>query len=457
MAKAIRDRYPQLKIIATAPVKNFKPDLYDDHFYRSARQLLTQAAQYDKVAEATAPLKFGGGAWSGRQADGILTFVGEWATQEGRPTPDLNAALADASFVMGLEKNADIIPMECYAPLLVNVSPEDPAKGYPKAWQWPTNLIGYDALHSFGSPSYYAQAMLGQNKGDVVLPATLKIAPQVAATEPTPHGSIGVGTFRTQVEYKDIVVTAPDGRTLLTADLSKNTRGWQFTGGKWDLQDRAIKPSAADAESWAITGDPAWTDYTIRLKARKLGGQNGLVVLWHAADGTTYHRWTVGGFGNTVARCESIEEGNRDAFGPSQPFKVETNRWYDLRLEVSGYHVRGFVDNELVTDATEKPHIAPTPAHASATYVNASHTVILKIVNVGKEPAEMAINVRGVGSVEPTATAFVLSGEPKAVNTVDEPTNITPKREAVTDASSSFHRTFPPHSFTLLRLTASPK
>ena len=84
---------------------------------------------------------------------------------------------------MGLEKNADVIPMECYAPLLVNVNPADPAKGYPKAWQWATNLIGYDALHSFGSASYYAQAMLGQNKGDVVLPATLKVVP-AAGKEP---------------------------------------------------------------------------------------------------------------------------------------------------------------------------------------------------------------------------------------------------------------------------------
>jgi alpha-L-arabinofuranosidase len=179
MAKAIRQRYPQLKIIATAPVKGFKPDLYDDHFYRKAQVLMKQADQYEKALEPSA-MKFNGGAWNSRQPDGIQTFVGEWATQEGSPTPDLNAALADAAFVMGLEKNADIIPMECYAPLLVNVNPADTARGYPKASQWPTNLIGYDALHSFGSPSYYAQAMLGQNKGDLVLPASLKIAPAAA-------------------------------------------------------------------------------------------------------------------------------------------------------------------------------------------------------------------------------------------------------------------------------------
>lgn len=55
--------------------------------------------------------------------------------------------------------------MEAYAPLLANVNP--------RAYQWPTNLIGYDALRSYGSPSYYTQLMFDCLHGDVVLPATL--------------------------------------------------------------------------------------------------------------------------------------------------------------------------------------------------------------------------------------------------------------------------------------------
>lgn len=449
MAKAIRQKYPQLKIIATAPVKSFKPDLYDDHFYRSARQLMKQAEQYDRKEGPLGPLRFNGGAFNGRQSDGIQTFVGEWATQEGRPTPNLNAALADAAFVIGLEKNADIIPMECYAPLLVNVNPG--------ASQWPTNLIGYDALHSFGSPSYYAQAMLGQNKGEVVLPTTLRAAPVVAAAAPAPHGSIGVGTWHTQVEYKDIIVTAPDGKILLTADLSKDTRGWKFTGDKWDLQDQAIKPSAADSESWAITGDTNWTDYTIKLKARKIAGREGFLVLWHAADGSNYNWWNIGGWGNTATRCEAAEQGRRTAFGPNSAFTVEANRWYDLRLEVSGQKVRGFIDGKLVTEATQEQQIIPSAVFASATYSKAGNKLIVKVVNIGEEPLDASLNLRGVGKVEPGGTAITLSGDPKAQNTVDQPTKIAPKEEAIDAAAPSFKRTFPPHSFTILRLTATPQ
>ncbi|MBV9849811.1 MAG: hypothetical protein JO250_09085 [Armatimonadetes bacterium] len=452
MAQAIRKRYPRLKIIATAPVKSFRPDLYDDHYYRSARQMLTQADEYDKPAGKPAPLTFAGGGWSGRQPGGIKTFVGEWATQEGRPTPDLNAALSDATFLMRLERNGDAVSLESYAPLLVNVSPADPDKGYPRAWQWGTNLIGYDALHSFGSPSYYAQAMFGQNKADIVLPTALQAAPPPAAPAPAPHGGIGVGSYHTQVQYKDITVTAPDGHTLLTADLTKDTHDWQSKGGQWSLQDQAIEPSAPEAESWAVTGDPNWNDCTIHLKARKLGGPEGFLVLFHVQDGSHYRWWNVGGWGNTLARCEATHDGTRDPYGHSHPFTVETGRWYDLRLEVTGSRVRGFVDGQLVTDATEGPATAPAPVFASATYAKAGHIVIVKVVNVGPGPVDMAIHLRGARRVNPSGTAIVLTGDPTAQNTIDQPTNVAPNQEAVTDASASFHRTFPPHSLTLLRL-----
>jgi len=105
-------------------------------------------------------------------------FVGEWATQTPprAATPKMADALGDAAFLTGLERNADLIIMSCYAPLLVNVNPGGK--------QWDTDLIGYDALTSFGSPSYYVQKMFFNNKGDVVLPIT--VVPQIAPATPAP-------------------------------------------------------------------------------------------------------------------------------------------------------------------------------------------------------------------------------------------------------------------------------
>jgi len=140
-ATAIRAKYPTLQLIATMPVKSGKPDVVDDHYYLRANQFFADVAHYDKTDRS-----------------GPKIFVGEWATREGTPTPNLGAALGDAAWMTGMERNSDLIVMASYAPLLININPG--------ASQWTPDLIGYDALRSYGSPSYYAQVMFASKLGD---------------------------------------------------------------------------------------------------------------------------------------------------------------------------------------------------------------------------------------------------------------------------------------------------
>jgi len=92
---------------------------------------------------------------------GPKIFVGEWATRVGSPTPNLAGALGDAAWMTGMERNSDLVLISSYAPLFVNVSHG--------AMQWRTDLIGYDALTSYGSPAYYAQQIFSLNHGDQIL------------------------------------------------------------------------------------------------------------------------------------------------------------------------------------------------------------------------------------------------------------------------------------------------
>ena len=95
----------------------------------------------------------------------------------------MKAALGDGAFMAAMERNADLIRMQCYAPLLVNVNPG--------GRQWRPDLIGYDALSSYGSPSYYAQQMFSSNLGDEILPITTEeISVQACATRDTKSGTI---------------------------------------------------------------------------------------------------------------------------------------------------------------------------------------------------------------------------------------------------------------------------
>ncbi len=146
--KAIKQKYPQLQLMATAPVKSVTPDVLDEHFYMSAEESLSDAHHYDDHPRT-----------------GPKIFVGEWATREGDPTPDLDAALGDAAWLTGLERNSDLVIMSSYAPLFVNLSPG--------GMQWAPDLIGYNTLTSYGSPSYWMQVMFSDNLGTQIVPARL--------------------------------------------------------------------------------------------------------------------------------------------------------------------------------------------------------------------------------------------------------------------------------------------
>jgi len=185
---AIKARYPGTQLIAagqikdtgsrpsemdyrkSAQVKSRVPDALDEHFYKTAKDAFAAVGQFDDYDRR-----------------GPKIFVGEWATMEGPgPTPTLQAALGDAAWMIGMEHNSDLVIMQAYAPLLVNVN-----KG---AFQWRTNLIGYDALNSYGSPSYYAQVMFNTHRGDEVLASSRHIAPDLftSVTHESKTGTIYV-------------------------------------------------------------------------------------------------------------------------------------------------------------------------------------------------------------------------------------------------------------------------
>jgi hypothetical protein len=92
-----------------------------------------------------------------------MVIVGEYATTNGTPTGTLANAIGEAAFLTGAERNADLVLGASYAPLLVNVNVPS----------WPTNLIGYNALKSFVSPSYWAQEMMSTQHGDHVIGSQL--------------------------------------------------------------------------------------------------------------------------------------------------------------------------------------------------------------------------------------------------------------------------------------------
>jgi alpha-N-arabinofuranosidase len=172
---AIKAKYPNLQCIDTLGAKygngdmakmERTPDVIDEHYYRNAMELEDMATLFDSY-----------------DRKGPKIFVGEWSTREGKPTSNMNAALGDAAWMTGMERNSDIVIMSSYAPLFANVNPG--------GTQWSPNMIGYDELTCYGSPSYYAQKMFNTYLGDSVIFVASENIPSQTWQPPTPKAKPG--------------------------------------------------------------------------------------------------------------------------------------------------------------------------------------------------------------------------------------------------------------------------
>jgi len=426
---AIKAKYPKLQLIATASVKGHKMDVLDDHYYRSAAAMARDSGHYDKTDRS-----------------GPKVFVGEWASTEGSPTPTLQAALGDAAWMTGMERNSDVVVLESYAPLLVNVNPG--------ARQWGTNLIGYDALNSFGSPSYYVQKMFGTNRGDVILPVS--IVPQggdAPVSAPPPSGRIGVATWATQAEFRDIQVTQ-GGKTLYSKDFAQGDADWTLGQGQWSATDGVLRQTDNQEGDRATAGDTHWTDYTYRVRARKLSGREGFLIPFHYRDDANLVWWNIGGWGNTRTALEQIQNGAHTQLGPDVPLTVETGRWYDIKIEVQGRAIRCFLDGKLIEEATDTPPAPTAPLYAVASRALKTGDVILKVVNTSPAAQQLQVDLQGARGVAKTAVAQVLTGDPADVNSLDAPEKVAPQTTTLTGIGPTFVHEFPAHSVTVLRVRA---
>ncbi|MDR2146357.1 MAG: carbohydrate binding domain-containing protein [Tannerella sp.] len=167
--KAIHGKYPNINIIGSSgpgsegeqfdylwkEMRQLKVDLVDEHFYRPESWFLAQGARYDQY-----------------DRKGPKVFAGEYACHgRGKKYNHFHASLLEAAFMTGLERNADVVYMATYAPLLAHI----------EGWQWRPDLIWFDNLRVMKSSSYWVQYLYGNNKGTNVLNLTMDGKPVTGA------------------------------------------------------------------------------------------------------------------------------------------------------------------------------------------------------------------------------------------------------------------------------------
>lgn len=192
---------------------------------------------------------------------------------------------------------------------------------------------------------------------------------RTAVNQPAPaaaprRGGIGLGSWETEVEYSNVIVTKGTD-TLYQSDFQPGAAGWQILNGQWIATNNVfIQTAATQQDARAVTGDTAWRDYTLSLKARKLAGKEGFLIMFNVQDDQNWTWWNLGGWGDTKNAIETCAKGVKSTLVETNQPQITTGVWYDIRVELRGTRVRCYLNDTLIHDAVY-PTPAP-PARASA-------------------------------------------------------------------------------------------
>jgi len=436
-ARVIKERYPEIKLVAAAgpapaderfqflweKLLPLRPDIIDEHCYARPIWFLAQFHRYDTY-----------------DRNGPKVFMGEFAAQSvaiasPRNKNTLECALAEAAYMLGMERNADVVTMVSYAPLFAHVD----------AWQWTPNLIWFDNLKVLRTANYYVQKLFGHNKGDVVLVVNSDCKPMQIERA----GLVGLGTFSTAAEFKDIVVRS--GATVLfdsraASEIPGNLKDpWGFAHGIL----AQVNPRGTQVLWFGMTN---WTNYSISFSVKKTSGREGFAVYLYRDPSTDSHLlWNVGGWTNSRHGLIDVL-GSQDHFLCAVPGSIRAGQWYKAEVQLKGSKVECYLNGNLVQTA-ELPQRKVFPLYCSATLDQRNTEVILKLVNPWPNQRTAKVSLANVAKVGPTARLFVLTGDgPTAMNTFENPEAVSVRESTIQVGTPEFTLVVPSYSFVVARI-----
>ncbi|MBR3659223.1 MAG: carbohydrate binding domain-containing protein [Bacteroidaceae bacterium] len=420
---AIRAKYPDMKIIgnvvswgddnpkwnSTLPV-----DLLDEHYYRSPDWFAAAFHKYDTYDRR-----------------GPKVYVGEYAVTNGYGNlGNMNAALGEAVYMMGMENNSDVVELASYAPIFVN---ENDAR-------WRPDMVRFSSSRVMGTPSYYVQQLMPQHIGTQVV--------KVSQTDPykgkvfkplTPGKSrVGYGTWNTQASFTHMDPLPKSGQPeYITGNWTVNTDGSVSQTGNGE-QCIAMCKSVIDSDH-----------YTVKCRARKDSGAEGFIIVFNYVDEHNYCWVNFGGWTNSQHAIEQISNGGK-LLTASKRGRVQTGRWYDVTLQVAGDSVKAWLDQELIFDTVLK-HDDTKGIFSSATINDATGELIVKVVNTGDEATTASLNLK---NFTPAGARVVrlAANDGLEENTLDSPTAIHPVEQLLSPDDKRVLLDIPPYSLNIVRI-----
>ena len=414
-------------------VKNY-PDnittLVDEHYYETAEWFYQNTHRYDNYDR-------------NMQA---AVFLGEYAAKANT----MNAALAEAAFMTGLERNADIVKMACYAPLFGNSTFS----------QWTPDMIFFSNNSLNLTPNYYVQQLFASNAGVNVLPSAMKVT-EIPQTDIN-MGKVGLGSWATSVSYDDLkVVSNADGSILYECDFSSDSvltkDNWEKLKGKWSISNGALVQSSTATPSTnygdvMYVGDTNWRNYTLTVKGTILSGNEGFLIPICVGDKDNNIFWNLGGWNNTVSCLEIIDGGVKSGqvSGTARAVRLIQNQEYEIKIVVEDSRIRCYLNDRLYVDYEP---VKPEPLFETAS-IDANGDIILKLVNTTNQIIDISVALKDVdlSQYNTTASVTTLTAEDLSdTNTFDNPDHIAPVASILT-VDSTFVYESPGYSVSIIRI-----
>lgn len=402
--EAIHAKYPEIVIIGNveawgtdnpAWVLDSPVDLVDEHYYRSYQWMRNNYHKYDRYNRS------------------IGVYNGEYAANSGSygKYGNLNSALGEAIYMLGMEKNSDVCKLASFAPIFTHE--EDPL--------WAYDMIHFNAAKNFCTPSYYVQKLLGNNLGK----QNLLWTETGNSSSSVPDCQVGVGSWNTQVSYDDVEVKGNDGSTIWKDDFSSSQNTWNAGTGSWSVRDGELNQTASSTNCTYInTQKLSSRKYTYKLRAKKNGGGEGFLVIFNYQDANNYCWWNLGGWNNTSHGVEMCVNGSKSTLATASG-SIKNDRWYDIEIEVDGTAVTCKLDGTMIHQFTIP---AEQQIYQSAQLDEENGILYLKVVNPNQAATTLQLNLKNMKADGGTVVRLT-SANGTDENTMDEPFKVVPTEE----------------------------
>jgi alpha-L-arabinofuranosidase len=426
---AIKAQYPDLTIIGTVGAQasgsdfeslwgyntTLNVDMVDEHYYMTPDWFLSNLGRYDNY-DRNAP----------------AVFIGEYASKGDT----LYNAVSEAAYLTGVERNADIVELAAYAPLLRHVDHT----------QWTPDLIWFDKTRVMKTVNYYVQKMYATNFGDVYLTSFVDYT-SGDPEQKIDSGAVGVATWSTQAEFDDVVVVDDSGVVLFEDDFSQTDANWNVIDGDFAVVDGIYQQSGSREPDWSVTNSVMdSTSITYTLRAKKISGNEGFLIVFGYQDSGNYYWWNIGGWGNTQHAIEKAIDGKKSVLD-SKSGSIEFGVWYDISIEYSASGtIRCYLNGELIHDLT----LINSELSVAASRESTTGDLIIKLVNSTQGAISTTFDLKGT-PIQETADLTLLTGRATARNSMDAPDTVVPERISI-NVGQMFDYKAPPMSVQVMRI-----